>query len=76
MFRNSKGYADPTAGAALSRFTYAERQIVREANTVIDEAIRKEQGNNMRTRRTRWVKAWPKEPAGAAKHPGNGGKSK
>ena len=71
MFRNSEGYADPTAGAALARLTYAERQRAREASQAIDEAVETERGNTVRIKHSRWVKAWPK---GQSKQPGDGGK--
>ncbi len=75
MFRNSKGYADPTAGAALARLSYAERQRVREASQNVDEAMAREHGDTVRIKRSRWVKAWPRDPKGPVQQIRNGGKA-
>ncbi len=76
MFRNSKGYADPTAAAALARLSYAERQRAREASQAVDEAMKMERGDTVRIKRNRWVKVWPKDPDRPAQQIRNGGKGK
>ena len=76
MFRNSKGYADPTAAAALARLSYAERQRAREASQAVDEAMGRERGDTVRIKRSHWVKAWPREPDGSVQQIRNGGKGK
>ena len=76
MFRNSKGYADPTAAAARARLSYAEWQRTREASQAVDEAMGRERGETMRIKRSRWVKAWPREPDRPTQQIRNGGKGK
>ena len=76
MFRNSKGYADPTAAAALAHLSYAERQRAREASQAVDEAMGRERGDTVRIKRSSWVKAWPREPDGPVQQIRNGGKGK
>ena len=68
MYRNSEGYADPTAGAALAHITYEERLEKRRAERLKREAERKRQAavrqKNQRSspnRQIHWVKVWPKE---------------
>jgi len=41
MYRNSEGYADPTAGAALEHIAYEERQKRRLAKKKRREAAKK-----------------------------------
>ena len=76
MFRNSKGYADPTAGAAFARLSYAERQRAKEASQAVDEAMVREHGDTVRIKRSRWVKVWPREPDRPVQQIRNGGKGK
>ncbi len=76
MFRNSKGYADPTAGAAFARLSYAERQRAKEASQTVDEAMGRERGDAVRIKRSHWVKAWPREPDRPTQQIRNGGKGK
>ncbi len=76
MFRNSKGYADPTAGAAFARLSYAERQRAKEASQTVDEAMVRERGDTVRIKHSRWVKAWTREPDGSVQKTRDGGKGK
>ena len=43
MYRNSEGYADPTAGAALEHIMYEERQKRRLAKKKRREAAKRQQ---------------------------------
>lgn len=68
MYRNSEGYADPTAGAALAHITYEERK-----KKSHDERIKRNAGKKRATSAQRknrcssqkcqnhWIKVWPKE---------------
>lgn len=68
MYRNSEGYADPTAGAALAHIAYEERLEKRRAERLIREAERKKQAAIRQknqfpshNRKIHWVKVWSKE---------------
>lgn len=70
VFKNSEGYADPTAGAALAHIAEEERRKAKEAHRLILTARRKERGGVRQRNQRRLVKAWPK------KERRNGGDSK
>ena len=66
MYRNSEGYKDPTAGAAMYRIACEERQKRKKAREARREAVRKQrkelekQKRLLKKKPIHWVKAWPK----------------
>ena len=60
MFKNSEGYADPTAGSVLAHIAREERQRVREAYRAVSDAVSRERGDIRLKSRVLWVKVWPK----------------
>ena len=60
VFKNSEGYADPTAGAALAHIADEERRKAKEAHRLIQAARRNERGGVRKRNQRRWVKVWPK----------------
>ena len=79
-YRNSEGYADPTAGAALAHISNEERRKKKKNkqrcyhsvpyNKEIEKKLRKERRINdarqqhSHERTTYWVQMWPKDKAG------------
>lgn len=71
MYRNSEGYADPTAGAALAHIVYEERMARRQAKAKQMEeqrakqaARRKQEAQQRRKeleKNTHWVQAWTRD---------------
>ena len=67
MYRNSEGYADPTAGAALAHIAYEERKKKRRDGRIIRNTGQKRATTQRKKRCSsqkspnHWVKAWPKE---------------
>ena len=64
MFRNSEGYADPTAGLALKRIMREERRARRSVPISVPMKTTRPTVNARSRGRTanctRWVKAYPK----------------
>lgn len=72
MYRNSEGYADPTAGAALEHIAYEERkkrrlakkkrrEAARKKATAIRREIQPTRQNEIGNEHTAWIHVWPKE---------------
>ena len=60
VFKNSEGYADPTAGAALAHIAYEERQKAKAAHRLVHAARRKERSGVRKRNQRRLVNVWPK----------------
>ena len=60
MFKNSEGYADPTAGAALAHIAYEERQKAKAAHRLVHAAKRKERSGVRKRNQRHLVNVWPK----------------
>lgn len=57
MYRNSEGYADPTAGKAIARICAEERRRKRRKPSSWPN-------RPFQDRTTYWIQVWPKENAG------------
>ena len=71
MYRNSEGYADPTAGAAIEHIAYEEcqkrklvkkkrREAAKKRAAAITKEMRRNNQNKARKERMDWIHAWPK----------------
>ena len=67
MFRNSEGYPDPTAGAALAHIAYEERLKRKQAWDSGRRLTKKNPSNvchmiwvDLQNEKLHWIKAWPK----------------
>ena len=61
MFRNSRGYVDPTATIALGHFSYKDRQCVLVASREIQAAEKEIQHNRHGCQHHFWIRVWPKK---------------
>ena len=60
MFRNSEGYADPTAGLALKHIMREERRARRSVPMKTTRLTVNARSRGRTENCTRWVKAYPK----------------
>lgn len=57
MYRNSEGYADPTAGKAIARICAEERRKKRRDSSSCPNLP-------FQNRTTYWIQVWPKDSTG------------